>query len=311
MRALTRVVEWHDEDSLLEYALRATAAQVEERCRQLRNGRPQSASIAQRAWERRALTLWRDAARGVMRVSIEVPIEEGELIAQALDRAVAGGEAAEGIEFDANAWRAQQADALVAIAKTYLGNAEAAAGSTADRYQVVVHVDEKSLRGGLGRADLPVDTVKRLTCDGSVVTVTETETGAPLDIGRKQRTVPTHMKRALWARDRGCAFPGCDRKHYVDAHHIEHWADGGATSLDNLTLLCSHHHRLLHEGGFAIRRDSNGDLYFRRPDGRVIPRFGYRLDDMRDEPSAEVREVGIRSEQRRTYLNEPGCVRAL
>jgi len=303
VRALTRVVEWHDEDSLLEYALRATAAQVEERCRQLRNGRPESASIAQRAWERRALTLWRDGARGVMRVSIEVPIEEGELIAQALDRAVAGGEAAEGIEFDANAWRAQQADALVAIAKTYLGNGEAAAGSTADRYQIVVHVDDKSLRGGLGRADLPVDTVKRLTCDGSVVTVTETETGAPLDIGRKQRTVPTRIKRALWARDRGCAFPGCDRKHYVDAHHIEHWADGGATSLDNLTLLCSHHHRLLHEGGFAIRRDSNGDLYFRRPDGRVIPRFGYRLDDMHDEPSAEVREVGIRSERRRTHLN--------
>ena len=294
VRALTRVVESHDEDSLLEYALRATAAQVEERCRQIRNSRPQSASIAQRAWERRALTLWRDAARGVMRVSVEVPIEEGELIAQALDRAVAGGEAAEGIEFDANAWRAQQADALVAIAKTYLGGGVAAAGSAADRYQVVVHVDEKSLRGGIGRADLPVDTVKRLSCDGSVVTVTETESGAPLDVGRKQRTVPTQMKRALWARDRGCSFPGCDRKHYVDAHHIEHWADGGATSLDNLTLLCSHHHRLLHEGGFAIRRDANGDVYFRRPDGRVIPRFGYRLADMRDEPSAEVREVGIR-----------------
>lgn len=290
VRALTRVVEWHDEDSLLEYALRGTAAQVEERCRQIRNSRPESASIAQRAWERRALTLWRDAARGVMRVSVEVPIEEGELIAQALDRAVGAGEAAEGIEFDANAWRAQQADALVAIAKTYLGDGEAAAGSTADRYQVVVHVDEKSLRGGIGRADLPVDTVKRLTCDGSVVTVTETESGAPLDVGRKQRTVPTQMKRALWARDRGCSFPGCDRKHYVDAHHIEHWADGGATSLDNLTLLCSHHHRLLHEGGFVLRRDAHGDLYFRRPDGRVIPRFGYRLDDMRDEPSAEVRE---------------------
>jgi hypothetical protein len=103
------------------------------------------------------------------------------------------------------------------------------------------------------------------------------------------------MKRALWARDRGCSFPGCDRKHYVDAHHLEHWADGGATSLENLTLLCSHHHRLLHEGGFAIHRDASGDLYFRRADGRVIPRFGYRLDDMRDEPSAEVREVGTYS----------------
>jgi len=74
--------------------------------------------------------------------------------------------------------------------------------------------------------------------------------------------------------------------------HIRHWADGGATSLDNLTLLCSYHHRLLHEGRFAIRRDECGELYFQRSDGRVIPRFGYRLGDMRDdgEPSAEVRE---------------------
>jgi hypothetical protein len=79
----------------------------------------------------------------------------------------------------------------------------------------------------------------------------------------------------------------------VDAHHIEHWADGGATSLENLTLLCSHHYRLLHEGGFRIRRDVQGRLYFQRPDGRVIPRFGYPLADMRDDcenPSAEVRE---------------------
>ena len=111
------------------------------------------------------------------------------------------------------------------------------AGSAADRYQVVVRIDEKSLRGGIGRADLPVDTVKRLTCDGSLVTVTKTETGAPLDVGRKQRTVPTPMKRALWARDRGCSFPGCDHKHYVDAHHIEHWADAAPRA--STTSRCS------------------------------------------------------------------------
>ena len=172
VRALTRVVEGHDENLLLGYALQSTASQVEERCRQIRNGRPESASIAQRAWERRALTLWRDAARGVMRVSVEVPIEEGEVIAQALDRAVAAGEAPAGVEFDATAWRAQQADALVAIAKRYLQGGETASSATADRYQVVVHVDDSALRGGIGRADLPVDTVKRLTCDGSLVTVT-------------------------------------------------------------------------------------------------------------------------------------------
>jgi hypothetical protein len=127
---------------LLDYALRGTAAQVEERCRQIRNGRPESPPSRSTHGERRAVSLFRDPARDVMRMSVELPIEEGELIAQALDLAVAAGEAPAGIEFDANAWRAQQADALVAIAKQYLSGGEAASSSSADRYQVVVHVDE-------------------------------------------------------------------------------------------------------------------------------------------------------------------------
>jgi hypothetical protein len=310
VRALTRVVEGCEEAALLEYALNSTAAQVEERCRELRNARPESVEIAQRAWERRALSLFRDAARGVMRVSVELPIEEGEVLAQALDRAVAAGEAPAGIEFEANGWRAQQADALVAIAKRYLEEAKPSAegsSSTADRYQVVVHVDESALRGGLGRADLPVDTMKRLACDGSLVTVTEDPDGTPLDVGRKQRTVSAPLKRALWARDRGCSFPGCDHQHYVDAHHIEHWAEGGATSLENLTLLCAHHHRLLHEGRFTVRRDAERRLYFQRRDGRVIPRFGYRLADMQDdfEPSETNRlRLGRRNHRNRAHVRE-------
>jgi hypothetical protein len=56
----------------------------------------------------------------------------------------------------------------------------------------------------------------------------------------------------------------------VDAHHIHHWAHGGETSLDNLVVLCRHHHRLVHEGGFSVRRTPAGELEFRRPDGRVI-----------------------------------------
>jgi hypothetical protein len=153
----------------------------------------------------------------------------------------------------------------------------------ADPYQVVLHVDGKSLRGGAGRSDLPIETVRRLTCDGSLVTIVEDDDGTPLDAGRKKRTVSTALKRALWSRDRGCTFPGCHKTLYVDAHHIRHWADGGETSADNLTLLCTYHHRLLHEGGFAIRHDAAGSMYFQRPDGRVIPRCGYRLDDVLDD----------------------------
>lgn len=71
-------------------------------------------------------------------------------------------------------------------------------------------------------------------------------------------------------RDGGCRFPGCTRHRFVDAHHIQHWANGGETSLDNLVLLCRHHHRLVHEGGFGVERIEDGTLQFTRPDGRVI-----------------------------------------
>jgi hypothetical protein len=75
----------------------------------------------------------------------------------------------------------------------------------------------------------------------------------------------------LRTRDRGCAFPGCTSRRFLDAHHIEHWARGGATDVDNLIHLCGAHHRLLHEGGFHVERHPAGKLAFRRPDGRRIP----------------------------------------
>ena len=336
VRALTRAADACDEELLLAYALEATAAQVEERCRQLRNVEPGSVEIARRAWQRRSMSIWRKREAGTMRITVEVPIEEGEVIARAVDRAVEAHEAASEPEFGAVGWQAQQADALIAVAKSYLsgvvgavgavgateanaeGNAQAnaekpgAAGDAAatsdakakpdearhsegavapasggrpsgDHSLVVIHVDAAALSGGAGRSDLPIETVKRLTCDGSLITVVDDEQGVPLHVGRKQRTASASLRRAVWSRDRGCSFPGCERTHYVDMHHIRHWADGGGTSLENLTLLCSHHHRLLHEGGFKIRRDADGAIYFERADGRVIPRRGYRLDDVLDD----------------------------
>jgi hypothetical protein len=102
-------------------------------------------------------------------------------------------------------------------------------------------------------------------------------------VSPKQRVVSTPLRRALVARDRCCAFPGCHRKKFVQAHHVEHWIEGGETILENLVLLCSYHHRLLHEGGYRIRRDYRGELYFVRADGRAIPRCGYRVDDYTDD----------------------------
>ncbi len=290
VRALTRVAQIHDEDLLLAYALDATVQRVEERCRQIRNVAPDSVHHARRALENRSLTMWRDEGRGLMRFTVEVPIDEGELIVRALDCAVAGGEVTTDLDPDAvseskgTAWRAQQADALVAVVKAYLdGGQGQQGGATADHYQVVVHVDARSLTGGTGCSDLPIDTVKRLLCDCSWVTVVEDENANPLDVGRKQRIVSTPLKRALHARDRGCTFPGCHRKRYVDGHHLKHWINGGETTPDNMTLLCTHHHKKLHEGGFSIVKDADDTLRFVTDDGRTIPRCGYRLEDFVDD----------------------------
>jgi Domain of unknown function (DUF222) len=76
---------------------------------------------------------------------------------------------------------------------------------------------------------LPAETVRRLTCDASLLHLLENEHGEPLDVGRKTRSIPPAIRRALNSRDRGCRFPGCTHQRYLDAHHIEHWADGGDT----------------------------------------------------------------------------------
>jgi hypothetical protein len=89
-----------------------------------------------------------------------------------------------------------------------------------------------------------VETTRRLSCDASLVRD-----------GRKSRTFPSALRRALRARDGGCRFPGCENRRFVDAHHVHHWAQGGETTLGNLVLLCRRHHRAVHEGGYRVDRD--------------------------------------------------------
>ncbi len=315
-RALTRVAATHDEEALVRYALRATAPDVEERCRQIRNVHPDSALDAQRAWAARSLSAWRNATRGTLCLRVELPVEVGELVMRAIDRAMEQEEVPNGVaERPPSGFLSQQADALVEIARTYLDGGESKSGadssSSADRYQLVVHVDEAALRGGRGRSDAPLETVKRLACDASIVVVTEDERGTPLNVGRRQRLVSTPLRRALWARDRHCTYPGCHRTRFVEAHHVAHWAEGGETSFDNLVLLCGFHHRLLHEGGYKIRRDHTGERCFVRADGRAIPRCGYRLDDYAgddgtEDPSTEGSGRDATSEDRpSTEVREP------
>ena len=102
---------------------------------------------------------------------------------------------------------------------------------------------------------LAAATARRLCCDAGVVTAVVDAAGQPLSVGRKTRTIPAAIHRALLLRDRTCRFPGCTHRHFVDGHHVEHWVNGGATALHNLVLLCGTHHRLVHEGGFRVEAD--------------------------------------------------------
>ena len=241
------------------------------------------------------------------RVSAETPADTG-LSAGAFERARIGSirrslrEHPDEAARPAEAWRTREADALVALAESYLA-AGPKSSSAADRYQVIVHVSAETLESdpparsaeagnGHRRPDVSAETpdlftpeyswiengphvsaetAQRLACDASLLRVTEGADGEPLNIGRKTRSIPPAIRRALQMRDDGCRFPGCTHKYFVDGHHIRHWADGGETSLDNLVLLCRFHHRLLHEGGFSCARKPDGRIVFTNPFGDEIP----------------------------------------
>jgi hypothetical protein len=96
--------------------------------------------------------------------------------------------------------------------------------------------------------------------------------GAGLSIGRRRRTIPPAIRRALALRDRGCRFPGCTNDRFLHGHHIRHWIHGGETSIDNLMQLCTRHHHLVHEGGWSIKRDEVGGWVFADAQGKALAR---------------------------------------
>jgi hypothetical protein len=171
---------------------------------------------------------------------------------------------------------ARRADAFIAVATTALAEKT----SSADVYQVVVHVDADALSASAHREDvrctledgapLPAEVARRLACDASIVRLLERD-GKPLSIGRKTRSISPALRKVLRLRDGGCAFPGCEQRHHTDAHHIAHWADGGATNLDNLVQLCRYHHTLIHKALFKVRLAADGTFTFLKANGTVLP----------------------------------------
>ena len=261
VRAMTRVARPESEDFLLMVARHGTANHVERlvsqyrRCEKLNH--PDSANELYLA---REVTYHYDDD-GCLVMKARMPADMGELIVKALEMVMDGEE-----QHDAPI-AARRADALAEVAETYLNHPENP-GSTADRYQVVLHSSPfvgARLSGDTFIENGPhvsAETSRRVSCDCSKTKIEDDENGEPLNIGRRSRTIPPAMRRALKARDGGCRFPGCTSHKFCDGHHIKHWSDGGETSLDNLVLLCRYHHRLVHEGGFDCKRSKDGEIYF-------------------------------------------------
>jgi hypothetical protein len=313
VRALSRVDGVVREDELLGLARDATAEQLERILRAYRGVVALERVAAGGPADR--YVSWREDDDGALLLRARLPAEEGALVLAALraaeerlalsqgaeppdtpapltepgptgaiDSRPDGNEtgngplerAGEDASAEAPSPSARRADALVLMADTLLANKPAQ--RTADRFQVVVHVDADTLlddsSGGRckteGGAPLAVETARRLACDAAIVPLLE-RSGQPLSVGRKTRAIPPALRRALANRDHGCRFPGCHERRLVDAHHLRHWARGGHTALDNLVQLCRHHHRLLHEGGYTVTGDPDGKLIFHRPDGQSVP----------------------------------------
>ena len=112
---------------------------------------------------------------------------------------------------------------------------------------------------------LPLGTARRLACDAAIIPAVLASPSQPLDLGRTTRLVTPAQLTALWLRDRHCTFPGCDiPAHWTDAHHLHHWADGGPTSLTNLTLLCRRHHTIAHRDDLGATITPDGHVHWDR-----------------------------------------------
>jgi hypothetical protein len=293
VRALTRIATPVNERDLLNFARAGTAAHVEKLVRGMRRvDRLAEAECEKRRHDARYLRVYTDED-GMLVVTGRLAPEAGAALLRALDAGVeqlygprrikapgvagdAAGTTADGTVDDVP-MEQRRADAIGLVAESALG-AGLDPGSRGDRYQVVVHVDAEALRadGEDGNACLAdgghvsAETCRRLACDSALVVMRHAADGQVLDVGRRTRAISPALRRALEHRDGGCRFPGCGMK-LCDAHHVEHWADGGRTSLANTLLLCRRHHRAVHEEGFTMRLAPNGEVRFHRPDGRLLP----------------------------------------
>jgi hypothetical protein len=198
----------------------------------------------------------------------ELPAAQGALVAKALGRLADELPAMPG-EAGAGYADRRRADALVSLCSARIG-----ADADPDRATVVVHASVEALVSSEDRGCelegggvLHSETAKRLLCNARIQAVVEDQAGDVVRLGRTSRVVPPWMIRQLRYRDRECRFPACGARRFTQAHHIVWWERGGRTDLDNLVLVCSFHHKLVHELGWTLTRDADGTVAWSRPDG--------------------------------------------
>ena len=278
VRAITRIATPANEERVLEVALAATGAQLERICRGFRSATETEVEASRDRYVRA-----RVLGSGLVKLEIVVSADEADLVLKAIEHTREGLSPAHD-----SSPRPSAADAMVHMATLQLTGAAASAGAPApDRCQVVIHVErDLTASDGTLRAELEdgthvsAETLRRVSCDGGVIMAVVDEKNQVLDIGRRTRAIPGAIRRALWIRDQGCRFPGCSNERFLHGHHVEHWLHGGRTSLDNLVMLCSFHHRQIHEGGFSIRLAANGVAEVRAPGGALLSTASHVPDDI-------------------------------
>ncbi len=287
VRALTRVATPETEEQLLAVGRAGTACHVERIVRGWRRvDRIAEARETTRQHATRALEMY-PGEDGMMVIRGRVTPEIGALLEQALTAARealyhrqraqrrTGGPA--DVPEETPTMAQQRVDGLALLAETALHHG-LDSGAPGERYQVVVHVDAPALADPEqpgqfvleGGTRVSAETSRRLACDTSRVVMRHDVSGRVVEVGARTRTIPPALRRALHHRDGGCRFPGCGLA-VGEGHHIRHWARGGPTTLSNLALLCRRHHRAVHEEGYQVERQAEGELCFRRPDGRPFP----------------------------------------
>ena len=295
LRAITRIVTPENEETLLAYALDGSTSQLERIVRSYRRLAPAEQEQTTRQHEGRYLSYHHDDDNMLV-LQGRLPPEVGALLVKALRKAE------DGANEDSAEPGQRLCDALGEVAGAALdrGLAQRQGKARSSGYQVLVHVDEAVLAGGeeQGRCEVEgaigvsAETARRLACDAPLLQVRDAQPcshdghqghgekgcehgqrGCKLNLGRSRRRAGAALERAVRVRDQGvCQFPSCESRGYLHLHHLEHWADDGTTSLENITLLCALHHRTVHEGGFTVKREKDGALSFYTPTGFPLQR---------------------------------------